>query len=142
MTKEEMNPVFYDVIIQKKLPAAAAPVKPIRYKVRKEVSVIKYISTPVIEEPELEPQSYGTRLTHSADITSVLPDVASVFTAKARHLRGFASSRIKSNNTTARVSTWNPAPVSTSPALQLAAANSLPSAGMLTSNSFLLRYTT
>jgi RecG-like helicase len=49
-----MNPLFYEIISQKKLPAAAAPVKEIKYKVRKEVRKgrIVYIQTPIIEEKE------------------------------------------------------------------------------------------
>jgi hypothetical protein len=45
-----MNNIIYDLIIKTKLPAAAP--KEIRYRVRKEVKnhVIKYISTPIIEE--------------------------------------------------------------------------------------------
>jgi hypothetical protein len=52
-----MNPLFYTLLVQKKLPAAAASVKPvIKYHVRRVVKnhVIKYISTPIIEEPELQ----------------------------------------------------------------------------------------
>jgi hypothetical protein len=64
-----MNPTFYDLIIQKKLSAAPAKAKEIRYRVRKVVKnhVIKYISTPIIEEPEPEPQSSAIMANASAD---------------------------------------------------------------------------
>ena len=51
--REEMNNILYDLIIQKKLPPVAPLVKPvIKHRVRKEVKnhVIKYISTPIIED--------------------------------------------------------------------------------------------
>jgi hypothetical protein len=50
-----MNPLLYTLIIQKKLATPPAPAKAeIRYRVRKVVKnhVIKYISTPIIEESD------------------------------------------------------------------------------------------
>jgi hypothetical protein len=53
-----MNPLLYTLIIQKKLATPApAKAKEIRYRVRKVVKnhVIKYISTPIIEESDPNP---------------------------------------------------------------------------------------